>query len=88
MKGRLLVVAAVVLLAGCEGPRYTMIKDGASDQTVVQDDARCQNQAQLIQASDWEYRGTFMEGANIIHKQRAAYRNCMISEGYREMRAN
>ncbi|WP_302088494.1 hypothetical protein [Pseudomonas putida] len=89
VKGRLqgLVVAGVVLLiAGCAQPQYKMVKPGASDESVMQDDAKCQNQAAMIQVADWEYRGTFAEGANIQMKQNKAYQNCMVGKGYRSIR--
>lgn len=88
MKGRLLVAGLVVLLAGCAGPQYKMVKPGISDQEVYQDDAHCQNQAALIQVADWEYRGSIAEGANIKIKQQKAYQNCMISRGYSAVRMN
>lgn len=46
------------------------------------DNAACQNQAQMIQVADWEYKGTFMEGANIQIKRNRAFENCLISKGY------
>lgn len=52
----------------------------------MQDDARCQNQSAMIQVADWEYRGTFAEGANIQIKQRKAYQNCMVGKGYSAIR--
>lgn len=89
MKGRLLVAGlAVVMLAGCTTPRYQMVKPGASDEMVMQEDAKCQNQSMQIQFADFEYRGTFMEGANIQMKQQKAYQNCMIGKGYSAVRMN
>lgn len=88
-KGRslaLLVTGTMVLMGGCVAPQYRMVKPGASDETVMQDDARCQNQAAMIQVADWEYRGTFAEGANIQIKQQKAYQNCMVGKGYSAMR--
>ncbi|WP_232233569.1 hypothetical protein [Pseudomonas putida] len=85
MKGRLkgMVATGVVLLvAGCSTPQYRMVKPGASDEVVTQDDAKCQNQSAMIQVADWEYRGTIAEGANIQIKQQKAYQNCMIGKGY------
>lgn len=85
MKGRLkgMVATGVVLLvAGCSTPQYRMMKPGASDEVVTQDDAKCQNQSAMIQVADWEYRGTIAEGANIQIKQQKAYQNCMIGKGY------
>ncbi len=78
----LLLVGAVMLVAGCTTPQYKMVKPGASDEAVMQDDAKCQNQSAMIQVADWEYRGTFAEGANIQIKQQKAYQNCMIGKGY------
>lgn len=88
-KGRslaLLVTGAMVLMGGCTAPQYRMVKPGASDEAVTQDDAKCQNQSAMIQVADWEYRGTFAEGANIQMKQNKAYQNCMIGKGYSVMR--
>lgn len=89
VKGRLqgLVFAgAVLLMAGCAQSQYKMVKPGASDESVMQDDAKCQNQAAMIQVADWEYRGTFAEGANIQMKQNKAYQNCMVGKGYSSIR--
>lgn len=89
LKGRwlaLLVAGAVVLMAGCSTAQYRMVKPGASDDTVMQDDAKCQNQSAMIQVADWEYRGTIAEGANIQLKQQKAYQNCMIGKGYSAIR--
>lgn len=89
MKGRLLVAGlAVAMLAGCTTPQYRMAKPGASDEMVMQDDAKCQNTAAQVQFADFEYRGTFMEGANIQMKQQKVYQNCMISKGYSAVRMN
>lgn len=86
MKGRfngLFVVGAVLLVAGCAGqPQYKMVKSGVSSQEVAQDDAYCQMQAGSVQAADWEYRGTIMEGANIKMKQQNTFKLCMSSKGY------
>lgn len=70
----------------CAQPHYKMVKPGASDESVMQDDAKCQNQAAMIQVADWEYRGTFAEGANIQMKQNKAYQNCMVGKGYSSIR--
>lgn len=89
VKGRLqgfAVAGAVLLMAGCAQAQYKMVKPGASDEAVMQDDAKCQNQSAMIQVADWEYRGTFAEGANIQMKQNRAYQNCMIGKGYSAMR--
>jgi len=89
LKGRslaLLVTGAVILVAGCTTPQYKMVKPGASEETVMQDDAKCQNQSAMIQVADWEYRGTIAEGANIQLKQQKAYQNCMIGKGYSAIR--
>ncbi|MFG0498919.1 hypothetical protein ACF8MH_16585 [Pseudomonas sp. YQ_13] len=89
MKGRLqglVVTGVLVLMVGCAQPQYKMVKPGASDESVMQDDAKCQNQAAMIQVADWEYRGTFAEGANIQMKQNKAYQNCMVGKGYSSIR--
>ncbi|MFT0518811.1 MULTISPECIES: hypothetical protein [Pseudomonas] len=89
LKGRsraLLVAGVMALLAGCTTPQYKMVKPGASDEMVIQDDAKCQNQSAMIQVADWEYRGTIAEGANIQLKQQKAYQNCMIGKGYSAIR--
>jgi hypothetical protein len=89
LKGRslaLLVAGAMVLTGGCTAPQYRMVKPGASDEAVAQDDAKCQNQSAMIQVADWEYRGTIAEGANIQMKQNKAYQNCMIGKGYSAIR--
>ncbi|MDH1308331.1 hypothetical protein N5C40_17570 [Pseudomonas fulva] len=80
------VAGALLLIAGCAQPQHRMVKPGASDEAVMQDDARCQNQSAMIQVADWEYRGTFAEGANIQMKQNKAYQNCMIGKGYSAIR--
>lgn len=81
-----MVAGAGLLMAGCAQPQYKMVKPGASDESVMQDDAKCQNQAAMIQVADWEYRGTFAEGANIQMKQNKAYQNCMVGKGYSSIR--
>lgn len=89
MKGRLkgwMVAGTVLVIAGCAQPQYRMVKPGASDGVVMQDDAQCQNQSAMIQVADWEYRGTFAEGANIQIKQQKAYQNCMVAKGYSSIR--
>jgi hypothetical protein len=90
VKGRVngvLVAVGVVLLTGCAAqPQYKMMKSGVSAQEVAQDDAYCQMQAGNVQAADWEYRGTIMEGANIKMKQQNTFRLCMGSKGYAAIR--
>lgn len=89
MKGRLqsLVVAgAVLLLAGCTTPQYQMVKKGATPEERAQDDAHCKMQANYLQVADWEYQGTFMEGANIQQKRQQTYGLCMSSKGYSAIR--
>lgn len=86
MKGiiRYLVAGAFgLMVAGCAQQQYRMVKSGVSSQDAAQDDAYCRMQANSVQTSDYEYRGTFMEGANILHKQKEAYGLCMVSKGYR-----
>ncbi|MBH3461957.1 hypothetical protein I5L60_19510 [Pseudomonas putida] len=78
----MVATGVVLLVAGCSTPQYRMVKPGASDEVVTQDDAKCQNQSAMIQVADWEYRGTIAEGANIQIKQQKAYQNCMIGKGY------
>jgi hypothetical protein len=65
---------------------YKMMKKGATAQEVAQDDAQCQMQASNVQIADYEYRGTFMEGANIKMKQQKTYGLCMSSKGYASIR--
>lgn len=90
MKGRMLclvVASAMALVAGCAAqPQYKMMKKGATSQEVAQDDAQCQMQASNVQIADYEYRGTFMEGANIKMKQQKTYGLCMNSKGYASIR--
>lgn len=85
MKSKLSVViiaATVGVIAGCAtGPKYRLVKN-VSEQEVQQDNAACQNQAQMIQMADWEFKGTFMEGANIQMKRNRAFENCLVSKGY------
>lgn len=82
MKLIALAGALIGIVGGCAtGPQYQLVKN-VSQQEIQQDNAACQNQAQLIQVSDWEYKGTFMEGANIKMKQNRAFENCLISKGY------
>lgn len=78
----LVVCAVVVLVAGCAQQQYRMVKNGVSEQEVTQDDAYCKMQAGNVTTADYEYRGSFMEGANILHKQKQAYGLCMVSKGY------
>lgn len=86
--GRYLVVSALVMVvAGCAQQQYRMVKNGVSSQDAAQDDAYCRMQAKSVQTSDYEYRGTFMEGANILHKQKEAYGLCMVSKGYSAIKA-
>lgn len=90
MKGRMLgilVVGAALVLAGCAAqPQYKMVKSGVTQQEVSQDHAHCQMQANYVQAADYEYRGTFMEGVNIKQKQQQTYQLCMSSKGYSPVR--
>ncbi|MDH4656015.1 hypothetical protein E8E75_24000 [Pseudomonas sp. BN606] len=83
-----MVLAGVVtLLAGCAGqPQYQMVKPSATQEEVVQDDAHCRMLSSNVQVADYEYRGTFMEGANILHKQNQTYQLCMTSRGYSAVR--
>lgn len=83
----LLVASAMALVAGCAAqPQYKMMKKGVTSQEVAQDDAQCQMQASNVQIADYEYRGTFMEGANIKMKQQKTYGLCMSSKGYASIR--
>ncbi len=76
------VLAFCAVLAGCvTGPKYKLVKN-VSDQELQQDNAACQNQAQMIQVADWEFKGTFMEGANIQMKRNRAFENCLVAKGY------
>lgn len=83
MKTRTLALCAIALLVtGCAtGPKYKLVKN-VSEQELQQDNAACQNQAQMIQVADWEFKGTFMEGANIQMKRNRAFENCLVSKGY------
>jgi len=72
---------AVVVAACATNPKYRLVKN-VSEQEVQQDNAACQNQAQMIQMADWEFKGTFMEGANIQMKRNRAFENCLVSKGY------
>lgn len=72
----------VSMVAGCAQQQVHMVKNGVSQQEVTQDDAYCRMQSNSVTTSDYEYRGTFMEGANILSKQRDAYGLCMVSKGY------
>jgi hypothetical protein len=77
-----LAVLTVFCLGACAtGPKYKLVKN-VSEQEVQQDNAACQNQAQMIQVADWEFKGTFMEGANIQMKRNRAFENCLVSKGY------
>jgi hypothetical protein len=84
MKGRILVVAGMVaLLAGCAGqPQWRADKPGGTREEFTKDDAKCQVQSSNIQTADWEYQGSFMEGANINMKRLNVYNLCMIGRGY------
>lgn len=81
MKITLIALVALIVSGCATQPQYRLTKN-VSQQELQQDNAACQNQAQLIQISDWAYKGTFMEGANIQMKQNAAFENCLISKGY------
>lgn len=86
MKG-LVMAGATLLVAGCAAqPQYQMVKRGATQDERVQDSAHCLMQANYIQVADWEYRGTFMEGANIQQKRQQTYTYCMTSKGYSSVR--
>lgn len=83
MKGSLLVAGiTVLLLSGCAQQQYKMAKAGITQETATADDRKCQNQAMQVQFADFEYRGTFMEGANIKMNQQKMYNNCMLAKGY------
>lgn len=82
MPRKFLSVFVIVLAVGCAMAPQSQLVKNVSQQEIQQDNAACQNQAQLIQISDWEYKGTFMEGANIKMKQNRAFENCLISKGY------
>ncbi|MNG39061.1 hypothetical protein D3C84_1269800 [compost metagenome] len=74
-------------MAGCAGqPKYQMVKPSATEEEVVQDDAHCRMLSSNVQVADYAYRGTFMEGANILHKQNQTYQFCMTSRGYSAVR--
>ena len=83
MKGRILVVGMIALLAGCAGqPQWRADKPGTTREEFTRDDAKCQVQSSGIQVADWEYQGSFMEGANIQMKRQKVYNLCMVGEGY------
>ncbi|MFY1663736.1 hypothetical protein [Pseudomonas sp. Pseu.R1] len=83
----LAVIGYLAVLAGCAAqPQYKMMKSGVSAQETAQDEAQCQMQAEYVQAADWEYRGTIMEGVNIKQKQQKTYGLCMNSKGYAAIR--
>ncbi len=74
-------------MTGCAAqPQYQMVKTGVTQDERVQDNAHCQMQANYIQVADWEYQGTFMEGANIQQKRQQTYTYCMTSKGYSSVR--
>ncbi|WP_256671419.1 hypothetical protein [Pseudomonas sp. EMN2] len=90
MKGTiqgLLIAGAALVIAGCAAlPQYQMVKKGVTPEERTQDDAHCQMQASYIQTADWEFQGTFMEGANIQQKRQKTYGYCMSSKGYSSVR--
>lgn len=92
MKGKLrsfVLGAAVVLLTGCAGQQQKMEFTGGSgsQEQFNADSANCTVQADSIQIADYEYRGTFMEGANIKQKQTRTFYNCMLGKGYKDRNA-
>lgn len=75
-------ILSLLAVGGCATqPQYRLTKN-VSEQELQQDNAACQNQAQMIQVADWEFKGTFMEGANIQMKRNRAFENCLVSRGY------
>lgn len=79
----LIIAGVAVLMIGCAGkPQYRADKPGATREDFTKDDAKCQVQSSGVQIADWEYQGTFMEGANIQMKRQNIYNLCMTSEGY------
>ena len=92
MKGRfqgLMAIGAFIVLGGCAAQQthFEFTKAGGSQEVFSQDNAACVNQADAVQFSDYEYRGTIMEGANIKMKQKKTFYNCMISKGYKDRNA-
>lgn len=71
----------IVLISSC-AHNVRLVKNVPQEE-VTNDDAQCRAQAMNIQTSDYEYRGTFMEGAMIKNKQNEVYQYCMIGKGYR-----
>lgn len=80
----ILVVFTTILTSGCMQQSVkpvTLTKD-VSDAQRSQDYAYCEGQSMNINAADWEYRGTFMEGVNIKNKQRKQFTLCLRGKGY------
>jgi starvation-inducible outer membrane lipoprotein len=80
MKRKVLFLLIALLASGCATAK-PFLKD-VSPQERIQDQANCQNQAEMVQIASFEYRGTFMEGADIKNKQNKVFSNCMIGKGY------
>jgi len=82
------VITTVVSISGCAGMGYkNAVLHAPSEMTLDQAQQyqyECQNQSMMIDTPDYEYRGTFMAGANIQSKQRMVYDNCLRSKGFRE----
>lgn len=81
MKTSALILTALIF-AACASPKKLLRKPGATQADIDQDNSACQLEAMKITTADWEYRGTFMEGANIQAKQNKAMELCLRSKGY------
>ncbi len=77
-------ILSVLALAGCATQTPIQLVKNVSQAEVNQDNAACQMEAQKIQTSDFEYRGTFMEGAMIKRKQNEVFTLCLRAKGYAE----
>ncbi len=84
--------ATVIGLAGCatQGPaRPALFPPGdISAEQAQRYQYECKNQAMLVDAPDYKYKGTFMEGVSIEQKQAAVYDNCLRSKGFTLMAAS
>ena len=72
-----------LVLMGCASnvPQPTFHKN-VSEKIRFQDQSACRVQSMTIQQSEWAYRGTFLEGANIEKQKHQIYSLCMQSKGY------
>ena len=79
-----LMVLVAFMFFGCANnkPQPQLIKNGATNSEKYNDIAYCESEKMKIQIADYEYRGTFMEGANIKSKQDKMYRLCLQGKGW------